>query len=140
MRLVTREGDVSPIEESMRLGPTSSILAALELHAAIWKRWRDGAISEEEREQLLRIVDLSIISAVTLLPLDDEVLSAAKQIVTDHPLRTLDALHVATAIVVERHARRHGSRLRFCTADRRQVDAATVIFGHEHMVFVPPRR
>lgn len=128
------------IEEAMQSGPTSSILAEIELHAAISKRWRDGDIWEEERDALLAIVDTEIIPALTLLPLDDEVRAAARQVVAAHPLRTLDALHVATAIVAQRHAKRHGSSLRFCTADRRQVEAATVIFGLEHVALVPPRR
>jgi hypothetical protein len=61
-------------------------------------------------------------------------------IVAAHPLRTHDGLQIATANTAEQHTRRHSSALHFCTADRRQSDAAAAIFGRQPVTFVPPWR
>jgi predicted nucleic acid-binding protein len=140
MRLVAREGDLTAVELTLQTAPVSSVLIAVELRAAICKRWHDGILTAEERDQLLALVEMSILPALTLLPLNDSVLSEANGVVAAHPVRTLDALHIATAIIAERRTRRHGATLQVCTADRRQADAAAAIFGGQHVIFVPPWR
>lgn len=140
VRLLLHEGDSAPIEQAMQSGPASSILIRLELSSAIFRRWRSGEVSEAERDVLLGAADAQLLPAITLLPLDATVLQEAEEIVRSHAVRTLDALHLGTAVVAARHARRQGATLDFCTADQRQADAATVLFGAPKVVLVPPLR
>jgi predicted nucleic acid-binding protein len=138
MRLVTGKGDLAPIEGSMRAQPTTSTLTELELLSAVYRRWREGAESEADRDELLRVVERRISPALTFLPLTEDVVRDASRLVTAHPLRSLDAIHIATAVIASRHARRHGARLTFCTADRRQATAAEALLGATQIIFVPP--
>jgi predicted nucleic acid-binding protein len=50
-----------------------------------------------------------------------EVLAKAEEIVKDHNVRTLDAVHLASAIVIQDSI---GTQLPFITADDRQLVAA----------------
>jgi hypothetical protein len=61
----------------------------------------------------------------TLVEVGAEVLAAAEKLVAVHPVRTLDAIHVASAQVFA--AGVSGSDLMFVSADKRQTEAATVI-------------
>ena len=56
-----------------------------------------------------------------LIQIDTLVLGRAEALVRDHTLRTLDAIHVASALV---YGDALGVRLPFMTADERQRDAA----------------
>jgi len=140
MRLVARQGEVTLIEQGMQANPTSSVLAELEVRAAVYKRWHDGEITEAERDLLLATYDTDILPTLTFIALDDDVLRQAHRVVARYRVRSLDALHVATAVVVDQRVRRHGSTLLFCTADRRQADAASGIFGATRVIVVPPWR
>jgi predicted nucleic acid-binding protein len=137
-RLVLREGDLDIAEQAMRTHPMSSLLARLETTAAISRRHHEGMITPEERDTLLAGAQADVLSALTLLPVDDEVFALARTTVIEHPVRTLDSLHLATALVAERHTRRHGGILRFCTADLRQERVARALFRHDRVLLVPP--
>ena len=138
MRLVTREGEFSIVRDTLRRSSTTSKLTELELAAAVYQRWRAGVINETERGVLLATVRNDILPAATFVAIDEEVLREAGDMVADYSVRSLDAIHLATAVIAARHARRHGARLRFCTADRRQAAAAYSIFGASEVAFVPP--
>ena len=140
MRRVAREGELAAVEQALGRAPVSSALIAVELHAAICKRFHDGILTEAARDQHLALAEAGILPLMTLLPLSDTVLREAQQVVATYPIRALDALHLATAILTARRARRRGSTLDFCTADRRQADAAAAIFGAQQIIFVPPWR
>ncbi|MGI8968113.1 MAG: type II toxin-antitoxin system VapC family toxin [Chloroflexota bacterium] len=138
LRLIMNQGNVSAVEHALGANPTSSTLAGLEIRAAIFKQWHDGQILEEERDTLLAVSEQRILANLALLDLSPETLSEAGNVVERHSLRTLDALHVATAIRANRYLRRRGARLDFVSADRRQSEAAREIFGTGTVTFVPP--
>jgi predicted nucleic acid-binding protein len=138
VRLLMQEGDILPVEEAMRAGTVSSRLVRIEVYSAIFRRWRSGDIAHDDRDRLLDVVEGAVLSAVTLLPLNGAVLNEAEEIVRGHAVRTLDALHLATAAVAARYTRRHGTALAFCTGDRRQADAAVALFGTTSVILVPP--
>lgn len=140
LRLIMGHGEISAVALALITNPISSVLTSLEISAAIYKQWHDGQTSEGERDALLAIAEQRILAALALLDLDAEVVSEAQKVVAAHPLRTLDALHVATAIRANRYVRRRGARLAFLTADRRQYEAAREIFGTDAVTFVPPWR
>ncbi len=138
LRLIMKQGNVSAVEHALGANPTSSTLAGLEIRAAIFKQWHDGQILEEERDTLLAVSEQRILANLALLDLSPETLSEAGNVVERHSLRTLAALHVATAIRANRYLRRRGARLDFVSADRRQAEAAREIFGTGTVTFVPP--
>jgi predicted nucleic acid-binding protein len=137
MRLVTRAGDVAPVEEALRQQPVTSTLTDLEMLSAVYRRWREGIESEQERDRLVQVVAQRISPSFTSLPLTESVLQGARRVVEAHPVRSLDAIHLATAAIAARHARRHGARLRFCTADMRQASAAAAVLGATNVTLVP---
>lgn len=53
-------------------------------------------------------------------------------------VRTLDAIHIATAVVMSRQQLRQGNIVRFCTADLRQAEASRALLGEDRVDFVPP--
>lgn len=139
-RLVAQEGDIRPVERALASGPITSALAPLELHTGLFKRWHDKELSDVRRDVLLRTVEEVIDPVVTILPLDVAVLTEARATVELYPLRALDGIHLASALIAYRHAQRHGSEFQFCTADRRQAEAARSAFGPSRVMLVPPWR
>ena len=97
----------------------SSVLLQVEIVAALRRRRTDGVLSQAAVDRILRRVR-SDSSAWELVPIADEVIELARGCVLEHPVRTLDAIHVASAESV----RREGLRLPFVTADTRQAATA----------------
>jgi predicted nucleic acid-binding protein len=137
-RLIFGEGDLTTVRRALQEGPVSSELTVVETRAALWKRRHDNDVDESERDELLSVADSLLFSAISMLSLNSKVMAEASTIVARFPVRTLDALHLATAAIAFRQARRHGRVMRFCTADRRQSRAAEELFGSERVLLVPP--
>lgn len=137
LRLVEQVGDWSLVEAGLREEPMSSELAELECWASVHKKWQDGEITRHQRDRLLGRVADHVLAATDLLALDAEVLAEAASVAGRFPVRTLDAIHVATAMLVDRRIRAHGLSLRFCTADRRQAAAAQGLLGPSAVDVVP---
>ena len=101
-----------------------SAVLPVELRSALRRRVAEGSI---ERSQLADI--LSRVAADrpywTLVEVGSDVLVAAETLVATHPIRTLDAIHVASAQLFA--ARVPTPELIFVSADARQTDAATAI-------------
>jgi len=107
-------------------------LVAVEAHSAAMYRWQEEAaarlvtcdLGEAELLRAVRRVDTAlmdraraVLSTIDIVPLDRSHLSRAALIAPAH-LRTLDAIHVVTALDL-------GDRLQgFVTYDERQADAA----------------
>ncbi len=69
-----------------------------------------------------------------------DTLSEARGVSARYPVRTVDALHLATAIGADQRLRPAGLHMRFCTADAQQAAAARGLFGASEVDFVPPWR
>src|SRR5260221_406331 len=82
----------------------------------------------------------SLLECVNLMSLDAVIFGEAFAMTRLHPLRTLDGLHLGSAAVAQRELLPRGLTLRFCTADRRQAEAAERHFGAEQVDVVPPWR
>jgi predicted nucleic acid-binding protein len=139
LRMVENRGDLAKVDAALRGEPLTASLAELECWAAINKKWHDGEITAPQRDELLAVAT-TLLEAVNLMTTDDEVLTEAFAMTRLHPLRTLDGLHLASAEVANRVLLRRGNAVRFCTADRRQADAAARHFGADQVDFVPPWR
>jgi predicted nucleic acid-binding protein len=96
-------------------------------------------LTPPQRDRLLHAAQ-QILDAVDILVLDDDVLAETRVLVRRYPLRTLDAIHLATASQADGRLAKASLPLRFCTADLRQAEAARHHFGVDRVDLVPPLR
>jgi predicted nucleic acid-binding protein len=98
----------------------SSAMAPIELHSAVRRRHLQGELSRQNYASILSRVkqDRSFWQLVEPVP---PVLTKAEEIVVAYNVRTLDAVHLASAIVIQDSI---GAPFPFITADERQLTAA----------------
>ena len=98
----------------------SSAMAPIELHSAVRRRHRQGELSRQNYASILSRVkqDRSFWQLVEPVP---PVLTKAEELVVAYNVRTLDAVHLASAIVIQDSI---GAQFPFITADERQLTAA----------------
>src|SRR5262245_62575208 len=94
--------------------PITSVLATVEMPIAIEARYHRGQIGADERDELLQAAD-EILTSVGKIGLSAMARREAVAVAMDRLLRALDAIHVGTAVVVNRHQQRRGNVLRFST-------------------------
>ncbi len=109
--------------ETIRLddGPIhASILADIECHRAMYRAHALGRLSD--RELAIKLGELErLLSALTVYMLTPEVVALARAPHAIATVRSLDAIHVATACLVARHL---PAPVEFWTHDERQATAA----------------
>jgi predicted nucleic acid-binding protein len=98
-------------------------LASVELASALNRRLREGALPVAERDRRWRLFNAHAREEYKVVEMDTRVYASAEHLLFAYPLRTLDALQLACALVVTSRIQR--SRLEFWTADRQQAAAAT---------------
>ena len=98
----------------------STTFAAVEVRAALARRRRDGTLAASAEATLVAAAQLDQ-AEMELVPPATPVLEEALRLVAVHPLRTLDALHLASALIV---ARRGPAEFVLVTADQRLAAAA----------------
>ena len=98
----------------------SSVLMPAELRSAFSRRVREGALPAIALPRLFERVATDR-NHWTLVETTKEVFDDAEALIEAHPLRTLDALHVASARVFQRRLR---VPVLFVSADARQLSAA----------------
>jgi predicted nucleic acid-binding protein len=98
----------------------SSAIAPIELHSAVRRRHRQGELNRQNYASILSRVkqDRSFWQLVEPVP---PVLTKAEEIVVAYNVRSLDAIHLASAIIIQDSI---GTPLPFITADERQFTAA----------------
>lgn len=102
----------------------TSQLLSVELRSALRRRVTDGSLDARRVPQILKrfAADREFWA---LIEVTSDVLQAAEKLVAAHPLRTLDAIHVASAeLFADRLAT---SDLTFVSADARQTAIAAAI-------------
>lgn len=102
---------------------TSAVLP-VELRRALRRRASEGTLDAGRVPEILKRVAADR-AYWTLVEVGAEVLKAAETLVASHPLRTLDAIHVASAQLFA--SRVAASELIFVSADARQTDAAAAL-------------
>jgi predicted nucleic acid-binding protein len=102
---------------------TSTILP-VELRSALRRRVAERTLDRSRVSEILKRV-AGDRAYWTVIEVGTEVLSGAEALVSVHPLRTLDAIHVASAQLFA--ARLSISELIFVSADRRQTEVASAI-------------
>lgn len=113
---------------------TSAILS-VELRSALRRRVAERTLDSSRVSEILKRVAADR-AYWTVVEVGTEVLSGAEALVSVHPLRTLDAIHVASAQLFAN--RLSISDLMFVSADKRQIDAASAI-GLATRVIASPR-
>jgi uncharacterized protein len=102
----------------------ASAVLPVELRSALRRRVTDGTLEAARVPEILRRVAADR-AYWTVVAVGTEVLDGAERLVAVHPLRTLDAIHVASAQVFA--AGVSATDLMFVSADKRQTEAAAVI-------------
>ena len=126
--LIKRYVDEAGRQEVMRLlrrhqCVTSAVLP-VEFRSALGRRAIDGSLDARRVPEILKrfAADREFWA---LVEVTSEVLRAAEKLVAKHPLRTLDAIHVASAeLYADRLA---ASGLTFVSADTRQTAVAAAV-------------
>ena len=100
----------------------SSAIAPIEATSALWRRRAAGDVADADLRAVLRRLAEDR-SHWELVDLTTDVLDRAEQVIQRTAVRTLDAVHLASALAVQAASgRRH--IVQFVTADSRQRDAA----------------
>lgn len=98
-----------------------SELTIVELMAALARRQREGSIPTENFIRLRNDFLTHFEKQYSVVALRSDVLHLARDLVTKHPLRTLDAIQLAGAMMA---AQAWGRPLLFISADRKMLSIA----------------
>lgn len=119
-RYVREPGRAALMAALARQRVVSSVILTVELHSAFWRRVREGSLATIAMPRLFERVGADR-RHWTLVETTNDVLRTAEELLEAHPLRTLDAIHVGSALVFQR---RLGAAVTFVSADARQLKAA----------------
>lgn len=119
-RYVRESGGAAVQRLLARHSLVSSVILPVELYSAFARRTREGTLAAVALPRLFTRVGADR-TRWTLVGTTPEVIDEAQSLVENYPLRTLDALHVASARLFQRHLR---APLLFISADTRQLAAA----------------
>ena len=100
----------------------TSAVVTVELRSAFRRRIAEGTLTDAAAPEILKRVDADR-AFWAVIDVSGTVLTAAETLVATQPLRTLDAIHVASAQLFA--ARLGVSKFVFVTADARQIAAAS---------------
>jgi len=117
---VREEGSDAARALAKRYRLFSSAILLTEAFSALRRKKEAREISDGALRKLVRTMEEDL-SAVEIVNLGGEVLARSQEVVLATPARTLDAIHIASALVVQNLAE---IPLTFITADRKQFDAA----------------
>jgi predicted nucleic acid-binding protein len=98
-----------------------SSLAPLEVRSAIRRRQRAGEILPADADYALDSVSAEVVRMVEQ-PLSPSVIETARNVLDHHPLRAMDALHLATAMVARDTLQ--ATDICFVSSDEALLDAA----------------
>jgi len=105
-----------------------SDLARIELHSVFVRKVREGELAEATLQTVLACFHEDLRSRFHLVRLTEDIIGQAISLLLDHgkrrPLRTLDALQIASAGAIESNG------LTFVMADRQLFTAASELFLH----------
>lgn len=119
-RYVPESGSSLAREVMRRHSFLSSAIAPLETLSAVSRRRRSGEVDQNTFNSILFRIELDR-AHWELVPIDQDLLGRAEEIIRVANVRSLDAIHIATAVSFQE---RSGERIPFFSADERQLDAA----------------
>jgi predicted nucleic acid-binding protein len=98
----------------------SSAIVSVECFSALNRKKHAGELKSREFDTLTHKIRESL-SHIEIIRLTDEIIARAEQIVASSPVRSLDALHIASALIFQQAVQ---ISLLFVTSDIRQLEAA----------------
>lgn len=101
----------------------SSGILLTEAFSALRRKREARELGDAVLRMLIRTMREDV-SAVEIIHAGAEVLARSQEVVLATPVRTLDAIHIASALVVQNRAE---LSLTFVTSDRKQSDAARAL-------------
>ena len=105
----------------------TSQLTVVETTCAFSRRMREGALSSEDYETLLEAFKYDTTYQYIIADVMPVTIETACQLSATHPLRAYDAIHLATALLLNREMLRNNrDGLTFICADNRLLDIAQV--------------
>lgn len=104
-------------------GIFSSYLLRVELWSAFARRRREDNVTVQEYSQLQSWFAEHQQSLYRLVPLNETIIQQACQLIERHPLRSYDAVHLATALILNQRLAESGVNLVFLSADNRLTQA-----------------
>ena len=113
-----------------------AFLTPLEVASALYRRQRSQEISQEELSFLLRAYVSHSHQDYLLIPYSDALMDRASALVARYALRALDAVQLASALVLRDALPAEPLSLSFLSADDRLLDAAR----QEHLEAENPER
>lgn len=115
----------------------TSALTSIESMCTFARRRREGLLSEADLTQTCALLTHDFLHRYSVLVVDPLVLNKAQQLALRHPLRAYDAVHLATASLVQQRLTQAGeSPLVFVCADERLLEVAQA----EGLLFENPNR
>jgi uncharacterized protein len=102
----------------------TSVVLPIELRSGLRRRVAEGSIDAARLPAILKHVAVDR-AFWTLVEVGIDILAGAEALVATHPIRTLDAIHVASARVFA--ARLSMPGLTFVSADKRQAETAAAV-------------
>jgi hypothetical protein len=123
-RYVNEAGRREVLQLLRRHDVVTSAILPVEIRSALRRRATEGTLDAARVPEILRRVATDR-AYWTLVEVGSEVLAAAEALVATHPLRTLDAIHVASAQLFR--SRLTTSEFILVSADVRQTAAAAAI-------------
>lgn len=123
-RYVDEDGRAKVLQLLRRHQCVTSALLPVEFRSALRRRATDGSLDSRRIPEILKrfVADREFWAFVEVT---DEVLRDAEKLVAAHPLRTLDAIHIASAELFA--DRLSMSDLTFVSADTRQTAVAAAV-------------
>lgn len=112
-------GSLSMQERVKETAVALSHLAYGEIYATFARCFRESLLNEEEHGAVCAAFEEDW-SAVFRIPLSAEVLAQVPRLCRHHPLRGADALHLASAVMLDER----DIQVTFASSDRRQLEAA----------------
>jgi hypothetical protein len=123
-RYVDEPGRRNALRLLRRHEVVTSAIVPIELRSALRRRVAEGTLDEEHVPEILKRVSTDR-GFWALIDVSSDVLASAETLVATHPLRALDAIHVASAQLFA--GRIAVPELVFVSADARQTAAAAAI-------------
>ena len=100
MKRYVREAGSERVRDWLAAGTAAtSRLTEVEVASALMRRWREGSFSTAERDRALAALvgDLGTLTIVEIAP---PVTSRARRLIERHPLRTGDAVQLASCLLL----------------------------------------
>jgi len=101
-------------------------LVVVEMTSALTRRQRDGTVTPTEYDQIQAAFRSDCLREYRIVTAVDGIIDEAARLLERYPLRAYDAVHLAAAVVANRHLLADGlAPLTFLSADDRLNDAAS---------------